>query len=58
MVFSTVTVAVLSAGSLQHHLGWRAVNYGVMPLIAVTVIAVAWLLLLRRRAAATAQDAV
>jgi len=45
LVFSTVTVAVLSAGSLQHHLGWQAVNYGVMPLIAVTVLAVTWLLL-------------
>jgi MFS family permease len=50
LVFSTVTVAVLTAGSLQHHLGWRAVNYGVIPLIAVTVVAVAWLLLYRRRA--------
>jgi MFS family permease len=54
LVFGTVTVAVLSAGSLQHHLGWRAVNYGVMPLIAVTLIAVTWLLL-RRRAAVPAQ---
>lgn len=50
LVFSTVTVAVLSAGSLQHHLGWRAVNYGVMPLIAVTVLAVMWLLLRGRTA--------
>jgi MFS family permease len=49
LVFSTVTLSVLSAGSLQHHLGWRAVNYGVMPLIAVTVLAVTWLLLRRRR---------
>ena len=50
MVFSTVTMAVLSAGSLQHHLGWRAVNYGVMPLIVVTVLAVTWLLVRRRGA--------
>ena len=57
LVFGTVTVAVLSAGSLQHHLGWQAVNYGVIPLIAVTVIAVAWLLF-RRRADAPAQDSV
>lgn len=52
MVFSTVTVAVLSAGTLQHRLGWQAVNYGVLPLIAVTVMAVAWLLLRRRSAPA------
>ena len=54
LVFGTATVAVLSAGSLQHHLGWRAVNYGVMPLIGATLTAVIWLLL-RRRAAASAQ---
>jgi len=56
LVFSTVTIAVLSAGTLQHRLGWQAVNYGVIPLIAVTVVAVAWLLL-RRRAAAPIQNA-
>ncbi len=54
LVFSTVTIAVLSAGTLQHHLGWQAVNYGVIPLIAVTIFAVTWLL--RRRAAAPAQN--
>ena len=54
LVFGMVTVAVLSAGSLQHHLGWRTVNYGVMPLIGATLTAVIWLLL-RRRAAASAQ---
>ena len=54
LVFSTVTIAVLSAGTLQHHLGWQAVNYGVIPLIAVTVIAAAWLLLARRSAMSVA----
>ena len=58
MVFSTVTVAVLSAGSLQHHLGWRAVNYGVMPLIAVTMIAVVWLLRQRRSATLASDSSV
>ena len=48
LVFSTVTLSVLSAGSLQHLLGWQAVNYGVLPLIVVAVIAVTWLLLARR----------
>ena len=48
LVFSMVTLAALSAGTLQHHLGWRAVNYGVIPLIAVTLVAVTWLLLRRR----------
>jgi uncharacterized protein (TIGR03382 family) len=48
LVYSMVTLAVLSAGTLQHRLGWQAVNYGVIPLIAVVVLAVAWLLFRRR----------
>lgn len=54
LVFSTVTLSVLSAGTLQHHLGWQAVNYGVIPLIVITAIAVGWLLLARRQRAALA----
>ncbi|MDH4134818.1 MAG: MFS transporter [Gammaproteobacteria bacterium] len=49
LVFSTVTLAALSAGSLQHQLGWRAVNLGVIPLIVVTAAAVLWLWTVRRR---------
>jgi MFS family permease len=51
LVYGGVTLAVLSAGSLQHHLGWRAVNLGVIPLILVTLAAIAWLVRTRRRAA-------
>jgi len=49
LVFTTVTLAVLSAGHLQHHLGWRAVNLGVVPLILVTFAALAWLIRRRRQ---------
>jgi len=49
LVFSTVSLAVFSAGNLHHHLGWRAVNLGVLPLIAVITLAIAWLARLRRR---------
>jgi len=48
LVFSTVTVAVLSAGNLHHHFGWRAVNLGVLPLIAITVAVILWLARRRR----------
>jgi len=43
LVIATVTAAVLSAGSLQHHFGWHAVNLGVMPLIALIIVALVWL---------------
>jgi len=49
LVIGVVTAAVLSAGTLQHHLGWQAVNIGVTPLIAVIVFAVVWLKLHTRR---------
>ncbi len=52
LVFGTVTLSVLSAGHLQHHFGWQAVNYGVIPLIAMTAIAIGWLLYMRRQQAA------
>lgn len=48
LVFTTVTIAVLSAGSLQHRLGWRAVNLGVLPLTLIPLAAIAWLMRARR----------
>jgi len=50
LVFSTVTVSVLSAGALQHHFGWRAVNLGVLPLVAIVLGALLWLRQRRRLA--------
>jgi len=47
LVFTTVTIAVLSAGSLQHRLGWRAVNLGVLPLTLIPFIAITWLMRFR-----------
>ena len=48
LVFSTVSLTALSAGGIHHVLGWRAVNLGVTPLLAVTGLAVLWLALGRR----------
>ncbi|MGQ0648204.1 MAG: MFS transporter [Gemmatimonadaceae bacterium] len=47
-VFSTVTLAVLSAGALQHAFGWRAVNLGALPVTLIPLGAVLWLMWLRR----------
>ncbi len=54
LVFTTVTLAVLSSGHLQHGFGWRAVNLGVIPFILITLLAVSSLLWSRRRLAGAA----
>ena len=54
MVFTTVSIASLSAGALQYHYGWEAVNWGVTPLITIILVAVAALMWRRRSAAAAA----
>jgi MFS family permease len=48
VVFTTVTIAVLTSGSLQHWLGWRAVNMGVLPLTLIPLVAILWLMRARR----------
>ncbi len=54
LVFTTVTIAVLSAGSLQNRLGWRAVNLGVLPLTLIPLGAILWLMRARRAVAVQA----
>lgn len=43
LVFSTVALTALSAGTLHYLFGWRVVNLGVIPLLSVTAIAILWL---------------
>lgn len=43
VVFGMTTLAVLSAGALQHHFGWTLVNLGVLPAIMLILIALWWL---------------
>ena len=50
MVFGTVSAAALTAGVLQYQFGWRMVNMGMIPLITVIVVALVWLMLIRRQA--------
>lgn len=49
IVFSTVTITALSAGALHHEFGWRAVNFTVLPLYAITAAVIIWLSMLRKR---------
>jgi len=43
LIFTTMTIASLSAGALQHQFGWQAVNYGAIPLLLVVIICLLWL---------------
>lgn len=47
IVFSTVALTALSAGGVHHLFGWRIVNLSVLPLFALTAMAVLWLYSLR-----------
>jgi MFS family permease len=42
-VFTTVALASLSAGALQHNFGWRAVNLGIFPLLLLIISSILWL---------------
>lgn len=41
LVFTGVALASLSSGALFHTLGWEAVNWGVVPLIGIVLLAIA-----------------
>jgi MFS family permease len=43
IVFTTVALSSLSAGYLQHRLGWQAVNWGVVPLLLLIFGSLVWL---------------
>ena len=43
LVFSTVAITALSAGTLHHLFGWRIVNLVSLPLLLLIVVAIIWL---------------
>jgi len=43
LIFTTMTIASLSAGALQYQYGWQAVNYGAIPFMIVVMISLLWL---------------
>jgi MFS family permease len=51
LVFSVIAASSLSAGAIQHHLGWDAVNLALAPVAAVILGALFWLRSTQRRAA-------
>ncbi len=54
LVFTVITLASLSAGAIQHFLGWRLVNLSVIPLIVIVAAGIVWLMLKRRAVVAPA----
>jgi hypothetical protein len=52
LIFGTVAASSFMSGTLHSAFGWTAVNYGVLPLVALTLGATLWLMGRRRRAVA------
>lgn len=48
IVFSTVTLASLSAGAIQYNIGWSAVNMGVAPAVLLVIGSLIWLKIANR----------
>ncbi|MDP6571975.1 MAG: MFS transporter [Rhodospirillales bacterium] len=48
LVFSTVALASLSSGAILHFFSWNAVQWTVLPFVAVSGAATLWLILRRR----------
>jgi predicted MFS family arabinose efflux permease len=51
LIFGTVALASLASGALHDAFGWTAVNYGVLPFLAIPLAATLWLMSRRRQAA-------
>lgn len=52
LVFTSSTVAAFSSGALNHAVGWQALNFGVVPLVAIVTGALLWYRLRRQPATA------
>lgn len=43
VIFTTVTISSLTAGTLQHHFGWQVINIGVIPILTFVLVSILWL---------------
>jgi len=49
IIFTTVAVASLSTGYLQHHFCWQAVNVGVLPFLAFIMLSIIFLFQIQQK---------
>ena len=42
LVFGTVAVASFGSGQLLHSAGWNGINWGMLPMVAVVLVLIAW----------------
>jgi MFS family permease len=55
LVYAATAAASLSSGALQHLVGWRAVNLGVVPFLLAIMLGILWLAVRRHREAVPAR---
>ncbi|MDH5184290.1 MAG: MFS transporter [Gammaproteobacteria bacterium] len=49
LIFTTVTIASISAGVLQYYFGWQVVNMLVIPLLIIISTSIVWLMIRRMK---------
>jgi MFS family permease len=52
LIYLTMSTSSLSSGAILYRLGWNALNFSAVPLLAMTGTAILWLIYLRRSGAA------
>ncbi len=57
VVFTGMALSALFSGTLYHNMGWTWVNYGVLPMVLIVLIATTWLSIINRREAAASDPA-
>jgi MFS family permease len=51
LIFAMMAISSFSSGLIVTGAGWEAVNLSALPMVAVVIVAIAWLALRERRAA-------
>lgn len=55
-IFSSVSIAALSAGAILNKFGWHTVNYSALPILSFVILAILWLKSMRSREVAVTES--